>query len=111
MCSHFVKLKEFDIHEIRAMASVGVLHALLAREYGVSAVSIGRIVGRKSWKWVQQISDDLDTMTYGIDLLLGRPRLMSDKERALLKRYACKLVCEGHLKVEVAVDSLKAEKR
>jgi group I intron endonuclease len=50
--SNLSVLTETDVVQIRKLADDGVQHAKIAKEVGVSAGTIGRIVRRKIWKHV-----------------------------------------------------------
>jgi hypothetical protein len=46
------KLTEADVRRIRVLVSAGARKAPLGREYGVSAVAIGRIARRQTWSHI-----------------------------------------------------------
>lgn len=81
--SHLAKLNESKVRELRALAAAGVPYPMLAKEFGVSAVTVGQIVRRTTWEWVPAGKNE---KREGIDLLLQRPHLMTERERTLLAR-------------------------
>ena len=44
------RINEFDVPHIRAAASVGIPHSVIARHYGVSPDWIGKIARHEAWK-------------------------------------------------------------
>jgi len=70
---------------LRALAAAEVPYPLLAKEFGVSAVTVGQIVRRTTWEWVPAGKDEKKE---GIALLLKRPHLMTERERMLLTKFA-----------------------
>jgi len=81
--SHLAKLTEGKVRELRALASVGVPYPLLSKEYGVSTVTVGQIARRTTWEWVPASKSEKRD---GIDLLLKRRHLLTERERMLLAR-------------------------
>lgn len=47
---HMAKLTEFQVGQLRVMASLGTRHKNLATQFGVSLVTISRIVNGHAWK-------------------------------------------------------------
>ena len=81
--SHLAKLSESKVREVRALAAIGVPYPTLSKEYGVSTVTVGQIARRTTWEWIPAGKDE---KREGIDLLLRRPHLMTNRERMLLKK-------------------------
>lgn len=50
--SRLSKLTEADVLEIRRLASIGVLHRLIADQFGVNRTNIVAITKRKSWRHI-----------------------------------------------------------
>ncbi len=83
--SHLAKLTETQVKELRALASVGVSYSALSKEYGVSKVTVGQVARRTTWEWIPRADDEEGE---GITLLLGRPRLMTERERMIVERLS-----------------------
>ncbi len=81
--SHLAKLNASKVKELRALAALGVTYPVLSKEYGVSTVTVGQIARRTTWEWIPAANNE---KREGIDLLLKRPHLMTERERMLLAR-------------------------
>lgn len=60
----YARLTDEVVHRARSMASAGVSHAQIAREFGVNKTTISRAVTRRQWRHVQD-SPALDEVSRG----------------------------------------------